>query len=151
MIHFVINNISLKAKINEAKVARLATVDLECKPHLIPVVFVFDNDCYFIPIDEKTKRSRPEKLKRAKNIQQNPNVTLLIDEYNEDWTKLYFIMIQGKASIIGGKKLGKQNELLLLEKAHNLLSDKYHQYQKTGIGEYVIMIIPQKVITWKNK
>ena len=151
MIHFVINNISLKAKINEAKVARLATVDLECKPHLIPVVFVFDNDCYFIPIDEKTKRFRPEKLKRAKNIQQNPNVTLLIDEYNDDWTKLYFIMIQGKASIIGGKKLEKQNEVLLLEKAHNLLSDKYHQYQKTGIGEYVIMIIPQKVITWKNK
>jgi len=149
MIHFVINNISLKAKINEAKVARLATVDLECKPHLIPVVFVFDNDCYFIPIDEKTKRSRPEKLKRAKNIQQNPNVALLIDEYNEDWKKLYFIMIQGKASIVG-KELG-QNEMLLLEKAHKLLSDKYFQYQKIGIGEYVIMIIPQKVITWKNK
>jgi hypothetical protein len=40
-----------------------------------------------------TKQSRPEKLKRAKNIQQNPNVALSIDEYNEDWTKLYFIMI----------------------------------------------------------
>jgi PPOX class probable F420-dependent enzyme len=130
MMDFVIKDISLKTKINEARVARLATVDLECKPHLIPVVFVFDNDCYFIPIDEKTKRSRPEKLKRAKNIQQNPNVTLLIDEYNEDWTKLYFIMIQGKASIIGGKKL-EQNELLLLEKAHKLLSDKYLQYQKS--------------------
>lgn len=143
----------LKTIINKAKVARLATADLEYKPHLVPVVFVFDNDrnCYFIPIDEKTKRSGPENLKRVKNIQENPKVALLIDEYNEDWTKLYFIMIQGKASIIGGKKLEKQNEVLLLEKAHNLLSDKYHQYQKTGIGEYVIMIIPQKVITWKNK
>jgi PPOX class probable F420-dependent enzyme len=151
MMDFVIKDISLKTKINEARVARLATVDLECKPHLIPVVFVFDNDCYFIPIDEKTKVSRPEKLKRAKNIQQNPNVTLLIDEYNEDWTKLYFIMIQGKASIIGGKKLEKQNEVLLLEKAHKLLCDKYYQYQKIGTGEYVIMIIPQKVITWKNE
>ena len=59
-------------------------------------------------------------------------------------------MIQGKATIIGGKKL-EQNELLLLEKAHKLLSDKYLQYQKIGIGEYVIMIIPQKVITWKNE
>jgi PPOX class probable F420-dependent enzyme len=147
----VINDIHLKTIINKAKVARLATVDLECKPHLVPVVFVFDNDCYFIPIDEKTKRSKPEKLKRAKNIQQNPNVALLIDEYNEDWTRLYFIMIQGKASIITGKGLEKQNELLLLERAHNLLSYKYHQYQKIGIGEYIIMIIPQKVITWKNK
>jgi hypothetical protein len=60
-------------------------------------------------------------------------------------------MIQGKASIIGGKELEQQNEPLLLQKAHNLLSDKYHQYQKIGIGEYIIMISPQKVITWKNK
>ena len=145
----MINDSYLKTIIDKATVARLATVDSECKPHLIPVVFVFDNDCYFIPIDEKTKRSRPEKLKRVKNIQQNPNVALLIDEYNEDWTKLYFIMIQGKASIIGSKEL-ERNELLLLEKAHRLLSRKYLQYQKIGIGEYVIMIIPQKVITWKN-
>jgi nitroimidazol reductase NimA-like FMN-containing flavoprotein (pyridoxamine 5'-phosphate oxidase superfamily) len=48
-----------KTIINTARVARLSTVDLECKPHLVPVVFVFDNSlsCYFIPIDEKTKRS----------------------------------------------------------------------------------------------
>jgi PPOX class probable F420-dependent enzyme len=147
----VINDTYFKTIIDKARVARLATVDIEFKPHLIPVVFVFDNGRYFIPIDEKTKRSRPEKLKRAKNIQQNPNVALLIDEYNEDWTELFFIMIQGKACIIGGKELEQQNDLLLLEKAQKLLSDKYLQYQKTGIGEYVIMIIPQKVITWKNK
>ena len=148
---FMTNDTYLRTIINKARVARLATVDLECKPHLVPVVFVFDNDrdCYFIPIDNKNKRSRPENLKRAKNIQGNTNVALLIDEYNEDWTKLYFIMIQGKASIIGGKK-SHQNELPLLEKAHKLLYDKYSQYQKIGIGEYIIMIIPQKVITWKN-
>ena len=146
----MINDTFVKTIIDKARVARLATVDSECKPHLIPVVFVFDNYSYFIPIDEKTKRSRPEKLKRAKNIQQNSNVTLLIDDYNENWRKLYFIMIQGKASIIGGKQL-EQNELLLLEKAHKLLFDKYLQYQKIGIGQYVIMIIPQKVITWKNE
>jgi PPOX class probable F420-dependent enzyme len=145
----VINDTYLKKIIDKATVARLATVDSECKPHLIPVVFVFDNDCYFIPIDEKTKRSKPQNLKRIKNIQQNPNVALLIDEYNEDWRRLYFIMIQGKASIIGGKEL-ERNELLLLEKAHKMLSGKYVQYQEIGIGEYVIMIVPQKVITWKN-
>ena len=58
-------------------------------------------------------------------------------------------MIQGKASIIGSKEL-EQNELVLLEKAHKLLSGKYVQYQEIGNGEYVIMIVPQKVITWKN-
>ena len=146
----MLNDTSLKTIINKARVARLATVDSECKPHLIPVVFVFDNGCYFIPIDEKFKRYRPERLKRVKNIQQNPNVTILIDEYNEDWGKLYFIMIQGKASIIGDKEL-ERGELLLLERVHRLLSDKYLQYQKIGIGKYIIMIIPQKVITWKNE
>ena len=145
----MINDTYLKKIIDKTTVARLATVDAECKPYLVPVVFVFDNDCYFIPIDEKIKRSKPENLKRVKNIEQNPNVALLIDEYNEDWTKLQFIMIQGKASIIGGKEL-EQNEQVLLEKAHKLLSAKYVQYQEIGIGEYVIMIAPQKVITWKN-
>jgi PPOX class probable F420-dependent enzyme len=146
----MLNDTSLKTIINKARVARLATVDSERKPHLIPVVFVFDNGCYFIPIDEKSKRQKPDRLKRVKNIQQNPNVTILIDEYNEDWRKLYFIMIQGMASIIGNKEL-EQRELLLLERAHRLLSDKYLQYQKIGIGKYIIMIIPQKVITWKNE
>lgn len=146
----MLNDTFVKTIINKARVARLATVDSECKPHLIPVVFVFDNGYYFIPIDEKSKRQKPDRLKRVKNIQQNPNVTILIDEYNEDWRKLYFVMIQGMASIIGDKKL-EQRELLLLERAHRLLSDKYLQYQKIGIGEYIIMIIPQKVITWKNE
>jgi len=62
--------------INTARVARLSTVDLECKPHLVPVVFVYDNDhdFYFIPIDEKTKRSRPENLKRVKNIKTKSRI-----------------------------------------------------------------------------
>src|ERR687884_84303 len=140
----------IKTIINKAKVARLATVDIKCTPYLVPVVFVLDNDndYYFIPIDEKTKQSRPENLKRVRNIQENPNVALLIDEYYEDWTKLYFIMIQGKASIMGGKKL-EQDEMPLLEKAHKLLRNKYPQYPKIGIGEYIIIIMPQKVIAWK--
>jgi len=58
----------------------------------------------------------------------HPNVALLIDEYNEDWWKLYFIMIQGKASIIGGKE-SEQNDTVLLEKTHKILSGKYVQYQ----------------------
>ena len=58
----------------------------------------------------------------------------MIDEYSEDWTKLYFIMIQGEASIIGGKKL-EQNELVLLEKIHKLPFKKYLQYEKIGVGD----------------
>lgn len=153
---FVINDVHLKTIIDKARVARLATIDSGCNPHLVPVVFVYDDDHYYIPIDEKTKQqsSKPEKLKRVKNILVNPNVALLIDEYNEDWTKLYFVMIQGRASLItnnNNKKEQVQNQPLLVEKAHKLLSEKYHQYRKIGVGKYVIMIYPQKVITWKNQ
>ena len=107
--------------------ARLATVDSENKPHLVPVVFVFDGKYYYVPLDEKIKKDKPERLKRVKNIQRNPNVVLLIDEYNEDWSNLRFIMIQGRASLIGKKV---QHNELVLEKAHKLLYRKYRQYKK---------------------
>ena len=59
-----------KTIIHKARIARLATVDLECKPHLVPVVFVFDSSlsCYFIPIDEKTKKSKEHKRKSKRCI-----------------------------------------------------------------------------------
>jgi len=69
----------------------------------------------------------------------------LIDEYSEDWTKLYFIMIQGEASIIGGKKL----ELGIIRKIINY-STKNIFSMKIGVGGYVIMIDPKKVISWMN-
>ncbi len=85
--------------IKKAKVARLATVDQKSHPYVVPVVFVFHENSFFIPLDEKTKTVNPIKLKRVKNIEKNPNVTLLIDEYQNDWKKLFFLMIQGKATL----------------------------------------------------
>jgi len=67
--------------IKGAKVARLATVDPKSHPYVVPVVFVFHENSFFIPLDEKVKTVDPRKLKRVMNIEKNPNVTLLIDEY----------------------------------------------------------------------
>jgi len=135
----------VRAVIDKARVARLATVSDKAQPHLVPVVFVFDKESFFIPLDEKAKRVRPERLRRVKNIQKNPNVALLIDEYNDDWRKLFFVMVTGKARIIG-KEQGE-----LLAKVHKLLFAKYPQYKRVGIGESCIMIDPQKVILWRNR
>jgi PPOX class probable F420-dependent enzyme len=143
----VTNDVYIKSVVGKARVARLATVDSENKPHLVPVVFVFDGMYYYIPLDKKTKKGKPEKLKRVKNIQENPNVALLIDEYSEDWSNLLFVLIHGRASLIDDK--GQYNELL--EKAHRLLYEKYHQYQTIGLGKSCIMIRPEKVVTWKMK
>jgi PPOX class probable F420-dependent enzyme len=131
--------------IERARVARLATIDSEFKPHLVPVVFVFNGNHFFIPVDEKRKTAKPEKLKRIRNIQDNPNVTLLIDEYSEDWTKLAFVMIQGKASIAT-----KEEGNIQVREAYKKLMIKYLQYQKVGLGERCIIITPKKVASWRN-
>jgi PPOX class probable F420-dependent enzyme len=128
--------------IERARVARLATIDSEFKPHLVPVVFVFNGNHFFIPVDETAK---PEKLKRIRNIQDNPNVTLLIDEYSEDWTKLAFVMIQGKASVAT-----KEEGNIQVRQAYKKLMIKYLQYQKVGLGERCIIITPKKVASWRN-
>ena len=139
----------VKSVIDRARVARLATVDSENKPYLVPVVFVFDGDYFFIPIDEKRKEVKPEKLKRIKNIRGNPNVSLLIDEYSEDWTKLVFVMIQGKATIIT-TKTGGNIQIHSLKEAYKKLITKYSQYQKIGLSEMCIIIKPEKVTSWRN-
>jgi PPOX class probable F420-dependent enzyme len=129
--------------IQRARVARLATIDSEFKPHVVPVVFVFDGNHFFIPVDEKRKTTKPERLKRIKNIQYNPDVALLIDQYDEDWTKLAFVMIQGKASVASKREGNVQ-----VRQAYKKLMTKYIQYQTVGIGEMCIIITPKKVASW---
>ena len=131
--------------IQKARIARLATSDSQSRVHLVPVVFVFDGNRFIIPIDEKRKSVRPEKLKRVKNTIENPNVALLIDEYSEDWTKLAFVMVQGRASIANRS----QEADVSLHEAYKKLGKKYPQYQKIGIGDLCIIIKPEKVASWR--
>lgn len=132
--------------IQRVRVARLATIDSEFKPHLVPVVFVFDGNHFFIPVDEKRKKTKPEKLRRIKNIQGNPNVALLIDEYSEDWSRLAFVMIQGTASVVKSRPQAD----IQLKQAVKELTTKYTQYQKIGTGEMCIIIKPEKVASWRS-
>jgi len=130
--------------IKGAKVARLATVDQKSHPYVVPVVFVFHENSFFIPLDDKTKTINARKLKRVKNIEKNPNVTLLIDKYQNDWKKLFFLMIHGKATVIDG------NNNRLMDKVHKLLISKYPQYKRIGVGNSCIKINPTKVTYWNN-
>ena len=86
-------------------------------------------------------------MKRVKNIQKNPNISLLIDVYDDkDWNNLSYLMIQGKARIAN-----MVNDTDIIEKAHFLLSNKYLQYKNmiVEIGDKCIVIDIQKAITWK--
>lgn len=134
--------------LTNSRIARLATVDpRNNQPYVVPVVFAFEGNNIFIPIDEKTKRVNSNQLKRVKNIQKNPNISFLIDTYDdEDWNNLYYLMIQGKARIAN-----MLNDTDIIEKAHFLLSNKYLQYRNmiVEIGDKCIVIDIQKTITWK--
>ena len=135
--------------LNNSKIARLATVDSENnQPYLVPVVFVFNGYNIFIPIDDKPKKTgNSNQLKRVKNIQKNPNISFLIDTYDdEDWNNLSYLMIQGKARIV----VNRLKDIGTIKTAHSLLSEKYLQYKKlVGMGDSCIVIDIQKVIKWK--
>jgi PPOX class probable F420-dependent enzyme len=135
--------------LNNSKIARLATVDPENnQPYLVPVVFVFNGYNIFIPIDDKPKKTgNSNQLKRVKNIQENPNISFLIDTYDEeDWNNLSYLMIQGKARIV----VNRLKDIDTIKTAHSLLSEKYLQYKNlVGMGDSCIVIDIQKVIKWK--
>jgi PPOX class probable F420-dependent enzyme len=134
--------------LHNSRIARLATVDPENnQPYVVPVVFAFDGNKIFIPIDEKNKRVNSNQLKRVKNIQKNPNISFLIDTYDDkDWKNLSYLMIQGKARIAN-----MVNDIDTIKKAHFLLSNKYLQYKNmiVEIGDKCIVIDILKSITWK--
>ena len=86
-------------------------------------------------------------MKRVKNIQKNPNISFLIDTYDDkDWNNLSYLIIQGKARIV----VNRLKDIDTIKTAHSLLSEKYLQYKNlVGMGDSCIVIDIQKVIKWK--
>jgi PPOX class probable F420-dependent enzyme len=127
--------------LRSARVAHLATAAKSGQPHVIPICFVFDGQNFYSPIDEKPKRAAPNQLKRLRNIQENPKVTIVIDRYDEDWRKLAYVLIFGSARILlrGDKH----------RTAVKLLRAKYRQYRTMAIDELpIIAITPKRFVTW---
>jgi PPOX class probable F420-dependent enzyme len=80
------------------RVARLATADAAGRPHVVPICFVRLDQTICFTIDEKPKRT--PRLKRLVNLRANPVAAVVVDRYDEDWTKLAWVMIQGRAEIL---------------------------------------------------
>ncbi|MFF9649139.1 TIGR03668 family PPOX class F420-dependent oxidoreductase [Streptomyces sp. NPDC014622] len=81
-----------------ARVARLATADASARPHLVPVVFALDGDVLVLAVDHKPKRTT--RLKRLANIAVNPPVCLLVDHYEDDWERLWWVRADGEARVL---------------------------------------------------
>jgi PPOX class probable F420-dependent enzyme len=102
-----------------ARVARLATSDPDGRPHLVPIVFVLDGETLYTAVDQKPKRSTT--LRRIENARARPDVTLLVDHYEDDWNRLWWIRLRGRARVLDH---GDEREHALA-----LLREKYPQYR----------------------
>ena len=124
------------------RVARLATADGAGEPHAVPVCFTCSGGEIYVALDEKPKDVPPTRLKRVRNILENPSVALIADRYAEDWSLLAFVMVRGRAELL---EPGAEEHAA----AVRLLRGKYHQYEKMRIEENpVIVIHPIKVVSW---
>lgn len=123
--------------------AHLATADRSGLPHLVPVCFAYDGSCFFIAIDQKPKRVSPMRLKRVRNILENPKVALLLDHYEEPWENLTYVLVLGTATVVDA---GPEHD-----KAIALLREKYRQYRSMNLEEApVIAISPGSFVSWSN-
>ena len=137
---------SVRAKLKQARVARLATYDAKSGPHIVPVCFAYDGKVFYTAIDRKTKRVAPERLARLRNIQALPQVALLIDKYDEDWTQLWYILVRGRAELIPRSRT-REHALAIRR-----LRGKYPQYSGAMLPDDapVIRITPQRTTPWGN-
>ncbi len=122
------------------RVARLATADPNGQPHVIPICYALIDNAVCFTIDQKPKRSTTE-LKRLANIRANAKIALVVDRYDEDWSKLGWLMIQGEAAIITEGAMHKQ--------AQGRLRARYPQLLKMQIEALPVVIIGiRHVLSW---
>lgn len=92
-----------RAFLERQRVGRLATAEASGAPHIVPVCYALsDGARVHIAIDEKPKRGDPRRLKRLRNIASDPRVMLLVDRYDEDWSRLAWVALRGRAEILEG-------------------------------------------------
>jgi PPOX class probable F420-dependent enzyme len=132
----------IRAKLETAPVARLATLDAERRPHLVPICFACDRSVFYSAIDRKPKRVASSRLARLKNIKQTPQVALLVDQYDEDWTRLWYVLVRGEAELVSVS--GER------ERAIERLRAKYPQYDADMLPDDapVLRITPVRITAW---
>jgi PPOX class probable F420-dependent enzyme len=127
----------MRERVRQARVGRLGTIDAEGRPHLVPICFALDGDTLYSAVDEKPKRTR--RLKRLANIRRHPRVSVIVDHYEEDWSRLWWVRMDGKASVL--------DEGPEVERPLALLREKYDQYRDQPPAGPVIALSIER---WKG-
>jgi PPOX class probable F420-dependent enzyme len=120
-----------------ARIARLATADGQGVPHLVPITFALTGDEIHTAVDHKPKRSAA--LRRLANLAANPRVAVLVDAYDEDWSRLWWARADGTAEVL--------HDVISLRRVQDLLRERYPQYAEVPIDGPVIRI---RVEAWSG-
>jgi PPOX class probable F420-dependent enzyme len=124
------------------RVAHLATADRSAQPHVVPVCYACDGRALYIALDEKPKRVTPERLKRVHNILENSQVALVVDHYDDNWSRLAYMLVQGRAEIL-------QPGDVEHDRALSLVRARYPQYRSMALElRPVIAIRPTTIVAW---
>jgi len=136
---------SISAKLKTARVARLATADPAGRPHIVPVCFVYHRKAFYTAVDQKPKRVPAQKLARLRNIRHSPQVALLIDHYDEDWTRLWYVLVRGKAKLLPKSAAKERAEAI------RALREKYPQYASSMLPDEapIIRIAVERMNSWQ--
>jgi PPOX class probable F420-dependent enzyme len=129
-----------RAFCERARVARLATADARGVPHLVPICHAILGDSLYVTIDEKPKRTDIP-LKRLRNISENPEIAITVDRWDEDWRRLAWVMLRGRAEILGD---GAEHD-----QAQERLRERYPQYRTMDLAPLpVIALRIARVTAW---
>jgi PPOX class probable F420-dependent enzyme len=125
------------------RVGHLATADARGNPHVVPVCFAIADKTLYITIDEKPKRTSGRPLKRLRNLMDNPSTAFVADRYDDDWSRLGWVMLSGRADILPD---GEEHD-----RAQALLRERYAPYRTMQLaGLPVIALRIERVTSWGN-
>ncbi|HEX3178203.1 MAG TPA: TIGR03668 family PPOX class F420-dependent oxidoreductase [Methylomirabilota bacterium] len=130
------------AFLREARVGRLATADRGGQPLVVPICFVLDGETLYSAVDDKPKRTR--ELRRLRNVADNPRVSLVVDRWDEDWSRLQWVIVEGTADVLGdGDTFGR---------AIDALREKYPQYRVMDLRRdagAVLRVRADRILAWR--
>lgn len=119
-------------------VARLGTADARGRPHVVVVTFAVQGDMVFTAVDQKPKSGT--NLKRLRNVAENPQVTILADEYSDDWDRLWWVRADGRAVVL--EEPGEMARPL------RLLAERYWQYREAPPAGPVLAVTVERWSGW---
>jgi PPOX class probable F420-dependent enzyme len=127
-----------------ARTAHLATADQYARPHVVPIVFVWRDDVLYTPLDRKPKRDDDwHALRRVRNIETNGRVAIVVDRYDEDWSRLAWVLLEGVATIL---ESGDERD-----RAAAWLREKYAQYETLSLeGRPVVRVSVESRAEWSS-